>query len=98
MRLPGGLLVLVLLSASQAALADDARPSPSDARPSMPFTGTATMQDDGSLTLHLRLTSDGKEIDDTLTYKTTDRGYDDVLRHLGGLNPGDTKGFRPWKD
>ncbi len=64
----------------------------------MPYTGTATMQDDGSLTLHLRLTSDGKEIDDTLIYKTTDHGYDDVLRHLGGLSPGDTKSFRPWKD
>lgn len=64
----------------------------------MPYTGTATMQDDGSLVLHLRLTSDGKEIDDALTYKTTDRGYDSVLRHLGGLNPGDTKPFRPWKD
>ena len=56
------------------------------------------MQDDGSLTLHLRLTSDGKEIDDILTYRTTDRGYDSVLRHLGGLNLGDTKDFRPWKD
>jgi hypothetical protein len=100
MRLADGwlLLVLVLIGAGQAAFADDIKPSPSDARPSMPFTGTATMQDDGSLTLHLRLTSDGKEIDDTLSYKTTDRGYDDVLRHLGGLTPGDTKNFRPWKD
>jgi hypothetical protein len=48
--------------------------------------------------LHLRQTGDGKEIDETLTYKTTDRGYDDVLRHLGGIGLGDTKSFRPWKD
>jgi hypothetical protein len=88
----------VLFGAGNVCFADDIRPSPSDARASMPYTGTATMQDDGSLSLHLRLTSDGKEIDDTLTYKTTDRGYDDVLRHLGGLEPGDTKDFRPWKD
>lgn len=98
MTLAQGILVLVLLGASNICFADDIRPSPSDARPSMPYTGTATMQDDGSLTLHLRLTSTGKEIDDTLTYKTTDRGYDDVLRHLGGLEPGNTKDFRPWKD
>ncbi len=100
MRFAGGclLLVLALPGASRSALGDDIKPSPSEARPSMPFTGSATMQDDGSLTLHLRLTSDGKEIDDTLTYKTTDRGYDDVLRHLGGLGPGDTRSFRPWKD
>jgi hypothetical protein len=89
---------LVMLGAGSVCLADDIKPSPSDARPSMPYTGTATMQDDGSLTLHLRQTRDGKDIDDTLIYKTTDRGYDDVLRHLGGLNPGDTKSFRPWKD
>jgi hypothetical protein len=92
------LLVLLVLGANGACLAGDVKPSPSDARPSMPYTGTATMQDDESLTLHLRLTSDGKEVDDTLTYKTTDRGYDSVLRHLGGLNPGDTKSFRPWRD
>jgi hypothetical protein len=98
MRLAHGFLVLVLLGGTKTCFADDIRPSPSDARPSMPYTGTATMQDDGSLTLHLRLTSDGKELDDTLTYRTTDRGYDDVLRHLGGLSPGDAKSFRPWKD
>ena len=98
MRCSGNFLILLTLAASTASFADDIKPSASDARPSMPYTGTATMQDDGSLTLHLRLTSDGKEIDDTLTYRTTDRGYDSVLRHLGGLNPGDTKDFRPWKD
>jgi hypothetical protein len=98
MRLAGRCIALLLLVAGQACLADEIRPSPSDARPSMPYAGTATMQDDGSLTLHLRRTRDGKEIDDSLTYKTTDRGYDDVLRHLGGLSPGDTKDFRPWKD
>lgn len=74
------------------------KPSPNEARPSMPFAGTALMQDDGSLTLHLRITSDGKEIDDTIHYKTTDRGYDSVMRHLGGMRPGDSKPFRPWKD
>ena len=48
--------------------------------------------------LHLRLTSDGKALNDTLVYKVSDRAYDDVLRHLGGLQPGETKEFRPWKD
>lgn len=94
----GKFLVLVTLAAASAAFAEDTKPSPYEARPSMPFTGTATMQEDGSLVLQLRLTKDGKEIDDSLTYKTTDRGYDDVLRHLGGLRPGDTKSFNPWKD
>jgi hypothetical protein len=87
-----------MLGASNACFAADTKPSTADARPSMPYGGIATMQDDGAISLHLRVTSDGKEIDDTLTYKTSDHGYDSVLRHLGGLNPGDTKPFRPWKD
>ena len=70
----------------------------SDARPSMPYAGTAVMQDDGTLSLHLRLTGDGKALNDTLIYKVNDRAYDNVLRHLGGLQPGETKQFRPWKD
>jgi hypothetical protein len=93
-----GLFIAATLGATTACFGEDAKPSPSVARPSMPYAGTATMQDDGSLTLHLRQTGDGKEIDETLTYKTTDRGYDDVLRHLGGIGLGDTKSFRPWKD
>jgi hypothetical protein len=91
------LAMLSGVSLAQGLKATD-KPSPNEARLSMPFTGTAQMQDDGSLSLRLRLTSDGKEIDDTILYKTTDRGYDSVLRHLGGMRPGDSKPFRPWKD
>jgi hypothetical protein len=98
MRMIGNMLALMLIGINGALFAGDIKPSTSDARASMPYTGTAVMQEDGVLSLHLRLTSDGKEIDDTLTYKTTDRGYDNVLRHLGGLNPGESKPFSPWKD
>jgi hypothetical protein len=97
MLLVPALLMLGVPGHAQGVKAPD-KPSPSEARPSMPFTGTARMEDDGSLTLHLRLTSDGKEIDDTIFYKTTDRGYDSVLRHLGGMRAGDSKPFRPWRD
>jgi hypothetical protein len=98
MRMIGNMLALILIGISGSSFAGDIKPSTSDARASMPYTGTAVMQEDGALSLHLRLTSDGKEIDDTLTYKTTDRGYDNVLRHLGGLNPGESKPFSPWRD
>jgi hypothetical protein len=70
----------------------------SDARSSMPYAGMAAMLDDGTISLHLRLASDGKATNDTLVYKVTDHAYDNVLRHLGGLHPGETKEFRPWKD
>jgi hypothetical protein len=90
------LVVLILLCVAGAASAQETRTW--DARPSMPFLGTAAMLDDGTLTLHLRLTSDGRPVDDTLTYKASDRAYDNILRHVGGLRPGEIKPFRPWKD
>jgi hypothetical protein len=90
------ILAFIMLCIAGVASAQGIRPS--DARPSMPYTGTAAMLDDGTLSLHLRLTSDGEAVDDVLTYKVSDRAYDDILRHLGGLRPGETKPFRPWKD
>jgi hypothetical protein len=90
------ILVLIMLCVADASSAQDVRTS--DARPSMPFVGTAAMQDDGSISLHLRLTSAGKPVDGTVTYRVSDRAYDNVLRHLGGLRPGETKEFAPWKD
>jgi hypothetical protein len=109
-----GLAIAILLASCSLANAQDIKPSSpqgnkpspsqtikpstSDARPSMPFSGTAMMLEDGSLTLRLRQTRDGKAIDDTLIYKTTDRGYDSVKRRLGRLAPGETTSFRPWKD
>jgi hypothetical protein len=45
----------------------------------------------------LTATADGKPYDSTVTYKTTDRGYDTVKRHTG-LSPGTTRQLRPWKE
>jgi hypothetical protein len=92
----GKFLALIMLCVASASTAEEIRQS--DARPSMLYSGTAVMLDDGTLALHLRLTSDGKAVNDVLTYKVSDRAYDNVLRHLGGLRPGETKPFRPWKD
>jgi hypothetical protein len=89
-------LVIMMLCLGGASAAQEIRSS--DARPSMPYSGTATMLDDGTVVLRRRLASDGTAVDDSLTYKVGDRAYDDVLRHLRGLRPGDTKPFSPWKD
>jgi hypothetical protein len=90
------IFALLLLFLAGAAVAQERQTS--DARPSMPYVGTAEMLDDGTLALHLRLSSDGTAVNDTLTYKVSDRAYDDILRHLGGLRPGESKQFRPWKE
>ncbi len=89
------ILALLFISGFAGALRAD------DARPSMPYTGTAQMDRDGTITLQLTATADGKPINSidssVLTYKVGDRGYDSVKRHIG-LKPGDIKPFRPWKD
>ena len=69
-----------------------------DARPSMPYHGTATMLDDGTIELDLKTTADGKPAEGTLVYKVGDNAYDSIRRQLGGLQPGQTKRFSPWKD
>jgi hypothetical protein len=84
------ILTILMLGMAGAALADDARPS-------MPYTGTARMEHDGTIILQLTATADGKPYDSTQTYKPTDRAYDSIKRHTG-LSPGMTRPLRPWRD
>ncbi len=95
---PNTCALIALLCLGSAADAGDQRAGGGDARLSMPYTGTATMDDDGTINLHLRLSDDGKQVNDTLTYKVGDRAYDGIVRRLHGLQPGQTKSFTPWKD
>jgi hypothetical protein len=52
--------------------------------------GTATMRSDGTIILVLRAKG-GLIAHATITYPPDDRGYGDVLAHLGGLVPGESK-------
>ena len=61
MRFLGIFLVPTMFGTCGHCFAEDIKPSPSTARPSMPYAETATMHVDGSLTLRLRLTSEGKD-------------------------------------
>jgi hypothetical protein len=60
--------------------------------------GAATMTRDGAITLRLRAEGPGMTGEGTLVYKRGDARYDDVLRHIGGIKPGETKPVPPWKD
>jgi hypothetical protein len=61
--------------------------------------GAATMAPDGTISLRLRAESAGGAIGEgMLTYRPGTPRYDEVLRHLGGLKPGQTKPIPPWKD
>lgn len=85
------LFTLPVLLAAGTALAEDARLS-------MPYYGSATMNADDSLVLHYTRTVDGKPADGAQSYAPGDNSYDNVLRHLRGIAPGRTVPLTPWKD
>lgn len=60
--------------------------------------GSAQMLPDGTLVLDLRATGGGPVGDSRLVYKKDHPHYRQVLAHLGGLEPGETKPVPPWDD
>lgn len=61
--------------------------------------GAATMTADGTIRLQLRAEGKNGEIGDAvITYRRGDPMYDDVLRHIGGIKPGEDKPVPPWPD
>jgi hypothetical protein len=58
--------------------------------------GIAEMAADGTITLHLKsLWPDPKE-DSDLTYAPDDPQYDEIKKHLGGIEPGQSKPIPPF--
>jgi hypothetical protein len=61
--------------------------------------GVATMRADGTIVLQLRAEGVGGIVGDAqVTYSPSDPKYQEILAHLGGLKPGESKPVRPWKD
>lgn len=79
---------LVLLTG--LALAQSPSPAPS--------IGVATMKPDGTIVLQLRAETAGAIGDGLVEYKKGDPHYQEVLDHLGGLKPGQSKPVPPWED
>lgn len=65
------------------------------AAPNAPI-GTATMKADGTIILMLRAEGPGAIGDAMITYPPSHKDYKDVLQHLGGLKPGESKPVPPW--
>ncbi len=95
-----GLTSLVLMSCGRrTGVAMGGNPqserTPVDSRP----IGTATTKADGTIVMRLRAEGRRGEIGDAiLTYSPNDPDYSEVLRHLGGLKPGEGKLVPPWPD
>jgi hypothetical protein len=65
------------------------------ARPSS--IGRATMEADGTIEMELRAEGPrGARGEGRLVYRPGDRDYPMVLKHLGGLKPGETKPVPPF--
>ena len=61
--------------------------------------GTATMEADGTLILDLRAEGEKGMVGIArLVYPRTSPDYDDVLRHVGPIKPGEQKLVAPWPD
>lgn len=60
--------------------------------------GVANMSDDGTITLLLRAKSEKGALGDAmLSYKKSDSQYASILKHLGGLKPGEEKPVPPFE-
>jgi hypothetical protein len=60
--------------------------------------GTANMEPDGTITLSLQADGGAGTVGhSTISYPPNDPYYRDVLAHVGGLLPGESKGLPPWK-
>lgn len=60
--------------------------------------GDAWMEEDGSITLNLRSTADGENVSAQFTYRTNDKDYQMILKHLNGLKQGEVKPVPPFPE
>ena len=73
--------------------ANEGKPMTSDAS-----IGSATMEADGTIVLQLRAEGPGMRGDALLRYPKGHKEYHNVLKHLGGLRPGESKAVPPWPE
>jgi hypothetical protein len=62
------------------------------------YIGDATMDQDGTINLNLRRTTDGINTSGHIKYRPGSKDYDVVLCHLGGIKPGEVKLVKPFDD
>ena len=58
--------------------------------------GVAEMRADGTITLHLKSLWPDPHEDSDLSYAPDDPQYDEIKKHLGGIEPGQSKPIPPF--
>jgi hypothetical protein len=98
MSLPRSLLAALLLATAACSTPAPISKGGDSAMTAQKPIGTATMLADGTLQLMLRAEG-GPALGDALfSYPKGHPEYANVLKHLGGLNPGESKPVPPWPD
>lgn len=85
-------IAVVALASAAAAQAPD-KPVPCEQVASI---GVATMAADGTITMRVRSLPPGPVAEGTFEYRPDNPRYQDILKHLGGLAPGESKPVPPW--
>jgi hypothetical protein len=60
--------------------------------------GMAWLEEDGSITMHLHRTADGQNVNAMFSFKSGDKEFGEVLKHLNGLNFGEMKPVQPFPE
>jgi hypothetical protein len=60
--------------------------------------GDARMTEDGTIIVNMRRTADGINVSGIVKYRVDDPHYKEVLDHLGGMRPGETRLVPAWDD
>lgn len=89
--------VLVLaVSTSQSRAANNTLLAEVIERTTPVYLGTAAMADDGSITVSLDRKLNGKRAEEMIRYPTSDPAYQQIIEHVGGLKPGESKPVLSW--
>jgi hypothetical protein len=92
-----GLVWLATGSILMSCSADAEKPERVQAK--LDSIGSATIAGDGVLTLTLIAAGENGETGHgVVVYRPGEAHYDEVLRHVGPIRPGEIKPVRPWPD
>jgi hypothetical protein len=62
----------------------------------VPSIGVASMESDGTIRMQLRSAGPGPIGEASFTYTKKNPEYNKILKHIGGLKPGEYKPVPPW--
>ncbi len=90
------LIAAFLFAAGCAAAAVAADKKDDPACQSTSSIGVARMDSDGVITMRVRSLPPGPVAEGELRYAPADPDYQEIVAHLGGIRPGESKPVPPW--